>query len=65
MCYCALTGDRDPLSRVADRLAGCFQDPKIIRHPRGHVIASLPADDVKRMRDFLEQIRVSVAQPSL
>jgi hypothetical protein len=65
MCCPALAGDRDPIGRVADRLAGCFQNPEVIRHPRGHVIPSLPEDDVKRMRDFLEFVRVSVAKPSL
>jgi hypothetical protein len=58
-------GDRDPIKPVADQLAGCFQEPQIIRHPRGHVIAALPEEDVSRMRDFLGSVRDSIAQPNL
>lgn len=47
-------GDRDPFKPWCDHYPPLWQNPVVIRHPKGHVIPPLEGEDLQRMRDFLK-----------
>lgn len=50
---CHIIGDQDFLRKHSDVLIGAFKSPLVLRHARGHAIASLGTAQLKQLRLFL------------
>ncbi|KAL1813427.1 hypothetical protein ACET3Z_023492 [Daucus carota] len=50
-------GAKDWLKLPSEKLASAFQDPLIINHPYGHTVPRLDEEAVKKIRDWIADVR--------